>query len=72
MTNYEKIKNMSVEELAALFDRITEECAMPLNSKYRCKSCPVYLDTGMKYCDETIIERWLLYEREENEKGRHY
>lgn len=34
MTNYEKIKNMSVEEMAEFLYHITTQIALKLNSKF--------------------------------------
>ena len=56
MTNYEKIKAMSVEEMAELFGR------------FSCLACPVSLECEKEVigrtCDE-LVEEWLLQEAEE-------
>lgn len=38
MTNYEKIKNMSIEDLAHFLDKITYCC----NNDSECGYCPLY------------------------------
>lgn len=58
MTNFEKIRAMSVEELAKFLDHLaTLECG------YGCKDCP--FDIVELECDTKIIERWLNMEVEE-------
>lgn len=56
MTNYEKIKAMSVEEMAEQINEITTDC----------DSCPAmeYCVVDHKTCEETIQE-WLEQEVEE-------
>lgn len=51
MANYEKIKNMTVEEMAKFLDKITQRCV----NNY-CKDCP--LCEGI-YCCANEIEYWL-------------
>ena len=54
MNNYEKIKQMSVEEMAAYLASITN-----------CGSCKAYdVEKCMKECTKTL-EEWLLSEVEE-------
>lgn len=51
MTYYEKIKNMTIEEMANFLDKITGRC---VNNE--CKDCP--LCKGI-YCCDIEIEYWL-------------
>lgn len=51
MTNYEKIKNMTVEEMAEFLEKITDYC----NAK-TCKDCPL---CRCIFCCATEIECWL-------------
>lgn len=51
MTIYEKIKNMTVEEMAKFLDKITTRCA-----NNECKDCP--LCEGV-YCCGNEIEYYL-------------
>lgn len=51
MTNYEKIKNMTVEEMAKFLEKITDYC-----NANNCKACP--LCRGI-FCCTTEIECWL-------------
>ncbi len=51
MTNYEKIKNMTVEEMAEFLEKLTDLC-----NANRCKDCP--LCKGI-FCCTTEIECWL-------------
>lgn len=67
MIVYEKIKSMSIDEMADLFDLITEECAVPLRDRDKCKSCPVYLTIGAHHCDRDAIVKWLCYEERKEE-----
>ena len=57
-TNYDRIKSMSVEEMAAFIERMTEHLEI-------CTRCPAYkmCDTHIK-CGENI-KQWLLQEVEE-------
>lgn len=57
MTNYEKIKNMSIDEMAKFLDELTERCCN--NS---CKDCP--LCDGI-YCCANEFEYWLNSEVKE-------
>lgn len=59
MTNYERIKNMSVEELAREINHITICPCMPCNDKH-CTGVEVSTDR----CVKGIIE-WLESETEE-------
>ena len=53
MTLAEKIKNMSVDEMADFLDEITRNC---MSSEAECKSCP--LRSSSWICDrQTIIEK---------------
>ena len=51
MTNYEKIKNMTIEEMANFLDKITERCA-----SNECEDCP--LCEGI-FCCTSEIGYWL-------------
>lgn len=51
MTNYEKIKNMTVEEMAEFLEKLTDRC-----NANRCKDCP--LCKGI-FCCTTEIGCWL-------------
>lgn len=51
MTNYEKIKNMTVEEMAKFLEKLTDDC-----NANNCKACP--LCRGI-FCCTTEIECWL-------------
>ena len=55
MTNYDRIKSMSVEEMAEFIERMTEYLEI-------CTVCPAYkmCDTHIK-CGENI-KQWLLQE----------
>ena len=57
-TNYEKIKNMSLEELAAFLDEITTRCFNAGNSPgFRiCADCPICGDTGHCYFDTWLMK----------------
>ena len=57
MTNFEKIKNMSVDEMAKFLDRITSRC-----SANRCEGCP--LCEGI-FCCPIEIGYWLNSEVKE-------
>lgn len=60
ITNYDRIKSMSVEEMAEFVERITEYLEV-------CTGCPAYktCDTHIK-CGENI-KQWLLQEVSEDE-----
>lgn len=53
MTNYERIKAMSVEEMAVLLEKITY-ASSDLGGCWHCEMCPIGLIDGT--CD---IRRWL-------------
>ena len=59
-TNYDRIKSMSVEEMAEFIERMTEHLEI-------CTRCPAYkmCDTHIK-CGENI-KQWLLQEVSEDE-----
>jgi hypothetical protein len=63
MTNYEKIKNMSVDELARLLDDIATCCN--LNGHHRtqmfCKECPLHCG----HCSSVDFGCWLNSEVKE-------
>ena len=62
MTNFEKIKNMSVEELARLMDSVSSDC----------QECPIrefcdnirFTIKSTSFC-KTVWKRWLKSEVEE-------
>lgn len=58
MTNYERIKYMSVEEMANLFEEISICCLVQ-----DCNSCPIH--EPLSYCTEEYIKIWLESEVEE-------
>lgn len=66
MTNYERIKNMTIEQMADVFDAVTEACA--LQARNKCMNCPVFRATGTGYCDRENLLRWLANEVIENDK----
>ena len=53
MNNYDRIRNMSVDEMAEWFA-----------SKIQCRNCFLYCCPDDKECDE-IFKQWLLAEVEE-------
>lgn len=57
MTNYEKIRSMSVEEMAEMLAEITDICV-----RGSCMECPVY---GRHLCDKWGMKDWLNMEAEE-------
>ena len=60
MTNFERIKNMSVEELAELFEGVC--CARV------CALCPLFKSCGGDYIGENGWEEWLESEVADNER----
>lgn len=60
MTNYEKIKNMSVEEMAKLINAIAVCC----NNGADCEYCPIKCRTAL-YCNRSTIVKWLNSDVEE-------
>ena len=63
MTNFDRIKAMSVEEMADVFDIITGICTE--HFKEGCFKCPVFKTNGMGFCDKHMIIKWLESEVEE-------
>lgn len=63
MTNFERIKNMSVEEMAILMDKIITSCNLNgyYNKQLFCKDCPV----NRGNCSVTDFGCWLESEVEE-------
>jgi hypothetical protein len=63
MTNFERIKNMSVEEMAILMDKIITSCNLNgyYNKQLFCKGCPV----NRGNCSATDFGCWLESEVEE-------
>lgn len=58
MTNLEKIRTMSAEELAKYLDMLLKHCA----NGY-CNNCPLNVTIGK--CDFETLKEWLLKEVEE-------
>lgn len=58
MTKFEKIKSMSVEELAHFLSSIIKMC----NEELACEFCDHY---GEVICDEKLCVKWLQREVEE-------
>lgn len=61
MTNYERIKNMSVEEMAKFINDVAVCCFQDAN----CENCPIYCSRYEVYCNSSIISKWLLSEVQE-------
>lgn len=62
MTNYEKIKAMSVEEMAALLNDATAACSL----SEKCDMCPFEkVQEDFSLCTKITLHRWLLQEAEE-------
>lgn len=61
MTNYERIKSMSVKQLAKFIDDVAVCCFQTAN----CENCPIYCSRDEVYCDSSIISKWLKSEVEE-------
>lgn len=62
MTNFERIKQMTVEEIAGLIDDITCICC----DSGGCKYCPIYECTKIEGCDTDVIMEWLESEVDDN------
>ncbi len=63
MTNYERIKNMSVEEMAELINILTRCC-----STDECHECPIdKFKENRIVCSEIAIKHWLESEVDNNE-----
>lgn len=60
LTNLEKIRAMTAEELAEFLDRVTESCT----GYSECGDCPL---NECKYCDKWKIAKWLESEVGEND-----
>lgn len=61
MTNYERIKKMSAEEIANKFERISNYVC---DCYYDCKMCPFHL-IGKWSCNKSGFVGWLNSEVEE-------
>lgn len=61
MTNCERIKNMSIEEIAKLIDDVAVCCFQNAN----CENCPIYCIRNEVYCNSSTISKWLKSEAEE-------
>jgi hypothetical protein len=55
MTNFDRIRAMTAEELAEFLDRVTESCT----GYSRCGDCPL---NECKCCDQWKIADWLKKE----------
>lgn len=62
MTNYERIKNMSIEEMTVLFDEMSCNCLECIEEAYN-YNCPIY--RSGRYCDPSDIKSWLESEVKE-------
>lgn len=62
MTNFECIKQMTVEEMADLIDDITYICF----NNFGCESCPIYECTKIEGCNTDVIMEWLESEVDDN------
>ena len=62
MTNYERLKNMTVEETAVFLKKFCS--ANDYNETYICKVCPLYAGCGEDIDD---WEAWLESEATEND-----
>lgn len=63
MTNFEKIKNMTVKELASELVRLSNYvCGDYFNS---CKECPLFRFLGNRDCNRAGFVDWLNSEVEE-------
>lgn len=61
MTNFEKIKNMSADEMAKLINDVAVCCFQNAN----CENCPIYCSRDEVYCSSSTISKWLKSEAEE-------
>lgn len=61
MTNFEKIKNMSVEELAIFINDIAVCCFKDAE----CENCPINCRRTAAYCNALTINKWLKSEARE-------
>ncbi len=59
MTNYEKIKSMSIEEMDKFIGRIMDCCCL------KCEECPLPFSDS-ESCDIQSIKQWLESEVNEN------
>ncbi len=59
-TNFDRIKNMSIEEMAVAIDKLTCNCV----SSDGCEDCPIY--NGGHYCRPQDIMKWLESEVSNN------
>lgn len=62
-TNFDKIKDMSVAELAIFIDTVTRSCT----GNQDCEGCPILLGwrKGTPCCDANTIKKWLEREAEQ-------
>lgn len=61
ITNYEKIKNMSIDEMASQIERMSNY----LCDGNECKRCPFNFLGYNRNCDATEFANWLQSEAEE-------
>ena len=66
MTNFERIKKMTVTELASLIDIITSIC-VDKEETNSCKHCPIYECTEIEGCGFDVIMSWLESEVKDND-----
>lgn len=58
MTNYERIKNMSVEEMGEIINVLTRCCATD-----ECHECPIdKFKENRRVCSEIAIKHWLEFD----------
>lgn len=61
MTNCDRIKNMSVEELAKFINDVAACCFKDAE----CENCPINCRRTAVYCTSSTISKWLNSEVEE-------
>lgn len=62
MTNFEKIKQMSVEEMAKILDVIGEECGCIMPKIYNCSDCIL-----CEWCNKKLSSKEWLESEADNE-----
>ena len=62
MTNADRIRQMTDEELTAFLNDVTDCCS----DGYICEKCP--LNSVGEHCNIITFEKWLKKECEENDK----
>ena len=61
MTNYERIINRSIYEMAKLINDVAVCCFKDAE----CENCPIYCSRDEAYCTSSTISKWLKSEAEE-------